>query len=230
MATIDDKTMKTGAGRVSMTTAATEPRVAAAPAPQPGIALCLSGGGYRAMLFHAGTLWRLNELGYLPRLDLVSSVSGGSITAGALGIGWAGFAFDAAGVATNFVDQLIVPVKDMAATSVDVEAVLLGHLPGIDGAKLVADAYRAHLFATHTLQDLPDRPRFVINATNMQSGVLWRFTKAYLWDWRVGEVANPQTQLAVAVTASSAFPPARPSWRWRSPPPRPFRRHWHRCI
>lgn len=23
-----------------------------------GIALCLSGGGYRAMLFHAGALWR----------------------------------------------------------------------------------------------------------------------------------------------------------------------------
>ena len=30
-----------------------------------GIALCLSGGGYRAMLFHVGALWRLNELAYL---------------------------------------------------------------------------------------------------------------------------------------------------------------------
>jgi NTE family protein len=32
-----------------------------------GIALCLSGGGYRAMLFHAGAIWRLNELGLLRR-------------------------------------------------------------------------------------------------------------------------------------------------------------------
>ena len=31
-------------------------------------ALCLSGGGYRAMLFHVGTLWRLNELAYLQKL------------------------------------------------------------------------------------------------------------------------------------------------------------------
>ena len=31
----------------------------------PGIALCLSGGGYRAMVFHLGALWRLNELGLL---------------------------------------------------------------------------------------------------------------------------------------------------------------------
>ena len=31
--------------------------------PQDGIALCLSGGGYRAMLFHPGAFWRLNEAG-----------------------------------------------------------------------------------------------------------------------------------------------------------------------
>src|SRR5262249_41136739 len=30
-----------------------------------GIGLCLSGDGYRAMLFHTGALWRLNQLGYL---------------------------------------------------------------------------------------------------------------------------------------------------------------------
>jgi hypothetical protein len=36
--------------------------------PKPGIALCLSGGGYRAMLFHLGALWRLAELGYLAKL------------------------------------------------------------------------------------------------------------------------------------------------------------------
>ena len=34
--------------------------------------LALSGGGYRAMLFHVGALWRLNELGCLSTLKLVS--------------------------------------------------------------------------------------------------------------------------------------------------------------
>ena len=52
--------------------------------PTDGIALCLSGGGYRAMLFHLGSLWRLNELHYLKKLNRVSSVSGGSITSGVL--------------------------------------------------------------------------------------------------------------------------------------------------
>lgn len=36
--------------------------------PEKGIVLCLSGGGYRAMLFHLGALWRLNELGYIKNL------------------------------------------------------------------------------------------------------------------------------------------------------------------
>src|SRR5712691_6226868 len=70
--------------------------------PRPGIGLCLSGGGYRAMLFHLGAIWRLNELGLLRKeivvpgaeatgpqhLVRISSVSGGSITAGALGQNW----------------------------------------------------------------------------------------------------------------------------------------------
>lgn len=57
--------------------------------PSEGIALCLSGGGYRAMVFHFGMLWRLNEFGLLPKLDRISSVSGSSITAAVLGLGWA---------------------------------------------------------------------------------------------------------------------------------------------
>ena len=38
------------------------------------------------MLFHLGALWRLNQAGYLQRLERVSSVSGGSITAATLGL------------------------------------------------------------------------------------------------------------------------------------------------
>ena len=47
--------------------------------PRQGMALCLSGGGYRAALFHLGAVRRLNELGVLPKVDTVSAVSGGSL-------------------------------------------------------------------------------------------------------------------------------------------------------
>ncbi|MGZ8693035.1 MAG: patatin-like phospholipase family protein [Gaiellaceae bacterium] len=174
---------------------------------EPGIALCLSGGGYRAMLFHVGALWRLNELSYLPKLDRVSSVSGGSITAGTLGMNWHNLAFDANGLATNFDEQFVQPVRSLASKTIDLGAVIRGLLlPGTISDR-VAGAYRKHVFGKLTLQDLPDRPRFVINSTNIQTGSLWRFSKPYMADYQVGMVRNPKVELAVAVAASSAFPP-----------------------
>jgi NTE family protein len=72
----------------------------------------------------------------------------------------------------------------------------------------IAGEYEKHLFGGKTLQDLPDDlPRFVINATSLQSGVLWRFSKPYMGDWKVGRFAKPRVKLALAVAASSAFPP-----------------------
>jgi NTE family protein len=41
------------------------------------VALALSGGGYRAMMFHVGAMYRLNEKGLLGTLTRISSVSGG---------------------------------------------------------------------------------------------------------------------------------------------------------
>jgi NTE family protein len=176
---------------------------------QEGPALCLSGGGYRAMLFHVGALWRLNETGTLARLQRVSSVSGGSIAAALLALRWPRLGFDpATGVAARFVDELVEPLRRLAAHTVDLRAILTGLLlPGTTVADRVAASYRRWLFGDATLQDLPDTPTFVINATNVQSGALWRFRKEYLRDWRVGEVPRPRLPLAAAVAASSAFPP-----------------------
>ncbi len=174
--------------------------------PREGIALCLSGGGYRAMLFHLGALWRLNELAYLPRLARISSVSGGSITAGLVGHRWKRLAF-LNDKATQFHTEIVTTIRSLASRTIDVGSVVKGvSLPGTIADKVVA-SYNRFLFEHATLQDLPDTPRFVINATNVQSGALWRFSKPYMWDWRVGKIVNPLTELAVAVAASSAFPP-----------------------
>ena len=181
------------------------PTDTAAP-PRPGLALCLSGGGYRAMLFHLGALWRLNELACLPKLARISSVSGGSIVAGVLGHRWGRLGF-VDGVATAFQTEVVASIRTLASQSVDFGDVVKGVLlKGTVNAALVS-SYRDVLFGDATLQDLPDSPRFVINATNVQSGVLWRFSKPYMWDWRVGKVERPTVELAVAIGASSAFPP-----------------------
>jgi NTE family protein len=176
--------------------------------PQDGIALCLSGGGYRAMLFHLGSLWRLNECGYLKKLARISSVSGGSITAGVLGHKWNKLTFNANGVATNFDAEVVQPIRALAGKTIDEGSIIGGIFTPGSIADKVTEAYRKHLFGNATLQDLPnDPPRFVINATSVQTGALFRFSKPYLADYRVGRVLKPTVEIAVAVAASSAFPP-----------------------
>ena len=175
-----------------------------------GVALSLSGGGYRAMMFHVGALCRLNEVGLLGKLTRISSVSGGSITAGYLGFMWNKLQFNA-GKTANF-DLFVNGIRAMADTSVDAGAVIGGiFLPGTISDR-VAKAYDKVLFNGGKLADLPDdsgnkAPRFVINATNIQSAVLWRFSRPYMGDYRVGLVDKPDVTLAQAVAASSAFPP-----------------------
>jgi len=176
-------------------------------APEAGIALCLSGGGYRAMLFHVGALRRLNELGYLSKLERVSSVSGGSFTAGILAAHWSKLDFDDAGIARGFDASVLETVRAAAGRTIDLWAIVRGiFLPGSIGTHY-ARLLERHVLGARTLQDLPDRPRFVINATNLQSAVLWRFSKPYMRDYRVGEVKRPTVSLATAVAASGAFPP-----------------------
>jgi len=178
------------------------------PQPEAGFGLCLSGGGYRAMLFHLGVVRRLDEAGVLGGLERISSVSGGSITAGVLALAWPQLQPGTPGLSPAFDELVEAPIRELARHGIDVGAGLKGlahPLRSISDA--VADAYRRHLFGDSTLADLPNSPVFVINATNMGSGALVRFTRSYLADWRVGRVANPDVDLAVAVACSSAFPP-----------------------
>lgn len=168
------------------------------------IALCLSGGGYRAMLFHLGVLWYLNDAGSLHRLARISSVSGGSIASGVLALAWPRLS---PGDSKAFEQHVVAPVRRMAGTSIDTKAVLGGVLSLGTVSDRVIKRYREILFGDHTLQDLPDQPRFVFNSTNVQTGSLMRFSKPYIADWQVGRYLNPATSLAEAVAASSAFPP-----------------------
>lgn len=174
---------------------------------RPGMALALSGGGYRAMLFHTGVLWRMYDTGVLRKLQRISSVSGGSIISALLGLKWqrvtgAGIPSDA------FAREIVKPIRDLARVNIDATAIGKGTLLPGTISEFVANSYASHLYGDATLQDLPDDPpRFVINATNVQSGALWRFSKPYMRDYLVGKVSKPTVRLADAVAASSAFPP-----------------------
>jgi NTE family protein len=161
------------------------------------------------MLFHLGALWRLNELGILPRLAQVSAVSTGAIVAGLLGVRWSRLEFDAAGVARNFAAQVAEPLLDLAGRTIDVSTLLIGLLNPLGKGNVPGPMRDAlgRLYAGARLADLPPRPAIVVCATNLDSESQWRFQREAMGDHRVGMLAQPALDLATAVGASLAMPP-----------------------
>src|SRR3954463_4764513 len=139
--------------------------------PAPGIGLCVSGGGYRAMLFHLGAFLRLFELGLLQKANRISSVSGGSITSAKLALEWHKLK-----TRQDYFDHVVEPIRHLAGMVIDKPAVVAGLIIPGGAAAYVGRAYRRHLFGNATLQDIPARPEFVIDATNVETGTLWRFS------------------------------------------------------
>lgn len=97
-------------------------------APEPGLGLSLSGGGTRAMLFHAGALLRLYEMGLFGELRRISSVSGGSITAGVLGLKWTALAAATTDRRSLFLETVVEPVRRLAGRRIDIVEWLRGTL------------------------------------------------------------------------------------------------------
>ena len=186
--------------------------------PDDDIGIAFSGGGYRAGLFHLGSIIRLNETGILSRADRISSVSGGSITSAYLGMKWHRMIFDAQGRSENIDAEVVQPLlKFFTTQTTDVSAAISGLVPGQSSANALASTYDRLLFSpdlpegrSRTLQDLPDRsraPHFVINATSLHLNTLWRFSHDRAANYRIGVIQNPTFTLGTVVAASSAFPP-----------------------
>ena len=172
-----------------------------------GVGLCRSGGGFRATLFHLGALRRLNELGVISKLDTISSVSGGSITAAALATALA------AGAPLDWDRGVVAPLRAFTSRDRRTAAVFARLLPwnwfrSDTGVRALEREYAAHLMLLR-LTALPERPTFVLCATDMQFGVNWVFERDRAGDFQAGYVSPPTADwpLALAVAASSCFPP-----------------------
>jgi NTE family protein len=175
------------------------------------VGLALSGGGYRASLFSLGSLCRLNDAALLPQIDRITSVSGGSILAGVLAHRWRHLRFDQ-GRATNFSDEVMAPVQAFCSHTIDVELGLKGLLNPLKSAgDYLVSCYNKQLFHDITLKQLATpadgAPLFTFYATNLQTGRSFRFRQDKLADYKIGEATTLDVPLALAVAASSAFPP-----------------------
>jgi len=204
-----------GAARVDTSTleARYRPR-----AQREGTALCLSGGGFRAALFHAGAIRRLNELGLLAGVRTVSSVSGGSIASALLATVWPRLERDGP-CFTNLEALFERPLRAFCGRNIRNRPLLWGRLnprnwprlasPSFSATDLLAAEYE-RLVGSVRLSALPPHPRFVFCAANLQTGVSFELSSSSIGDYVLGYSEPGQFTLAEAVAASSSFPFAFP--------------------
>ena len=183
-----------------------------------GTALCLSGGGYRAALFHLGALRRLNELGILPKVDTITSVSGGSIFTAVVATALA--KRDGRWPQPDAWDDVIArPMREVASTDVRTKSVLSRLRPRNwfrPQAAIEALTQRyAEGAAPGLLAELPERPRFVFCATDAQFRTGWVFDtgKRVVGGDAAGYGPPGNWPLSRAVAASSCVPGVFPALR-----------------
>ena len=185
------------------------------------IALALSGGGFRASLFHLGALRRLNDAGLLSRLTAISSVSGGSITNGLLATKWLKLTPDSSGRFTNFRQEVEQPLRDFCGRNLRNHPLLFGRFNPLNWkdlatrdysvTNLLAERYDEDLLGHAKMSLLRDikaagGPSFIFCATNMQTGVNWIFSDSRIGDYLAGYTFKDGMALGIPVATSSAFP------------------------
>ncbi|TVR75871.1 MAG: patatin-like phospholipase family protein [Sphaerobacteraceae bacterium] len=186
-----------------------------------GIALCLSGGGYRAALFHLGSLRRLNELGILGQVDTITSVSGGSVFVAHLAkhlISSRSHEPTQTDVIPDWETGVGAPLRAFVRSNIRTKAALARYDPRnwtLRGPVFepLSETYSEHVTDAR-LDELPTSPRFVICATEMEFGSQWVFDSG---NRRIGSrsvgFASPLPEdwtIARATAASSSFPGAFP--------------------
>lgn len=149
------------------------------------IGLALSGGGFRATLYHLGLVRFLHDAEILPHVTDITAVSGGSIIAAHLGLNWDRYngsasEFDTA--ASELLDFIRLDVRNRIVRRYGLGFIVRGprRLLGLSNRKLTRTGlleyhYGKHLYGDTSLFQLPENPRLHLLATNLSEGRLCSF-------------------------------------------------------
>jgi predicted acylesterase/phospholipase RssA len=188
------------------------------------LGLALSGGGFRAVLYHLGLVRFLRDAAILPRVTHISSVSGGSIFAAHLVLNWDRYngspnEFDAAAAELLSFVRLDVRNRIFRRFPLGLPLLALRWVLGLPHRKLTRTGllehkYEKYLFGDTSLFELPQRPELHVLATNLNEGCLCSFNRngLLMMQRQKGNGVHVQrievglATLPMAVAASSAFP------------------------
>jgi NTE family protein len=183
--------------------------------------LALSGGGIRAAVFHLGVLRCLAEHGVMERVTHLSTASGGSLIVAAIvttsGMRWP--------TSPLYLESIYPALRQLLTTrdlfslgALGVRGVIRQNIRLLNRrANILVDLLRQQWKISGRLNDLPETPVWWINATCLETGKNWRFSKREMGDWQFGRHYEPPFSLAQAVTGSAAVPYAIGTLRFELP-------------
>lgn len=190
-----------------------EPQPPRSTSSSPRIGIALSGGGFRATLFHLGVVCALRDCGLLKDVKLICSVSGGSILAAHLALHWdkyltpEGF--------TEAADDVLKCIRTGLQNSIMVRWACVSSfvMPKLFGcgnpSKILQKKYDDLLYKEATFAKLQTAgPEIHILATSLTTGASCRFTRSHfeIMDGSNQPAPLESQKLSFAVASSSAFP------------------------
>ena len=190
----------------------------------PQLGLALSGGGFRATLYHLGVVRYLKDSGQLQHVTNIASVSGGSILAAHLVLNWDRYCGDDeqfAEAAAEIIRFVKFDVRNRIVRRLPLQLPLrilakLGRrqVRNLTPNAILESYYREHLYGDRCLYELPESPKLHILATNVSNGGLSVFNRDGVFIAQRNTADGPTFEhipgqlasLPRVVGASSAFP------------------------
>lgn len=172
------------------------------------LALALSGGGVRAMAFHAGVLLYLSEQGYLENVSQISSVSGGSLLVGLIykenSYVWP--------TSNEYKNSVYHSIKNqLCSKNLQLLAVLELIKPNnwvyvLSRANVVAKTIEKVWGIDKKLNRISAYPLWSINGTTIENGKRFRFKHDTCGDYSTGYSKSQDFKISEAIAMSAAFP------------------------
>lgn len=195
------------------------------------IGLSLSGGGSRAIAFHLGCLRALYDRNILDRIDVISSVSGGSLIAALYAYSDDSFLEFESRIIDLLKDGIDIKIGKEFLQSRAYKKELYDYLTKFPisiknrflkkDKQLRRNSYRTlcfidvlrkYLFGNKKIADKRrGNLNIVINATELRTGSAFRFGSKESGCWRFGTIDKNDVDLAEAVGLSAAYPLFLPS-------------------
>jgi NTE family protein len=191
------------------------------PPTTPAFSVALSGGGMRATLSAVGVLRFLADAGLLGRVTVVSSVSGGSIASGLFARAYPELEEDGFSTESFVRSVQKVAVKSISRHSMTYALArnLWRILVGVKNTEILADVLDRWYFDRLELPALPERCRFIFNATNLTTGMRFGFERDSMGDFVIGHVPPGATRMALAIACSASVPGWYPAYQLTAPFP-----------